>query len=230
MILLDAGTCFNLSRLLAACGPREFNQSELNGPKANLPSLLVVLPVKESPGKHSLLFQKQTRTFMSMTNIETFKPYQITAFGVDCVVVAESDHQLKVRLPCGSESWLSKLTLHYRPGKDKASSMTNTPSKTAHTPGPWTIVPQSGAGPMIAHPYETGNQLNPHGLRLVCHVLARYNSLEQDNSNARLIAAAPDLLQSLKLCVARLEEYQDAEGGIALEFARAAITKAGGAE
>ena len=52
---------------------------------------------------------------------------------------------------------------------------------------------------MIAHPYETGNQIRPKGLRLIGHVLARGNSLTQDEANARLIAAAPDLLAALEL-------------------------------
>lgn len=45
-------------------------------------------------------------------------------------------------------------------------------------------------------------------------------------ANSKKVSAAPDLLAALKLCVARLEEYEDAEGGIALEGARAAIARA----
>lgn len=67
----------------------------------------------------------------------------------------------------------------------------------SHTPGPWKEIPQNGAGPMIAHEFETGKQMNPVGLRLICHVLQRGNSLEQDRANARLLAAAPDLLEAL---------------------------------
>jgi hypothetical protein len=78
-----------------------------------------------------------------------------------------------------------------------------------HTPGPWEIIPQHGAGPMIAHPFETGNQMNPRGLRLVCHVLARGNSLAQDDANARLITAAPDLLAALQLAVIRDETLEN---------------------
>lgn len=32
---------------------------------------------------------------------------------------------------------------------------------TKHTPGPWTLLPQNGAGPMLVHEFETGNQMNP---------------------------------------------------------------------
>lgn len=51
---------------------------------------------------------------------------------------------------------------------------------------------------MIAHPFETGNQMNPTGLRLICHVLQRRDSLRMDQANAKLLAAAPDLYAALK--------------------------------
>ena len=76
--------------------------------------------------------------------------------------------------------------------------MQTTETKSKHTPGPWDVIPQNGAGPMIAHCYDTGNDINPTGLRLVCHVLERKASQEVDRANARLIAAAPELLEALK--------------------------------
>lgn len=80
--------------------------------------------------------------------------------------------------------------------------------KTAHTPGPWEAVPQNGAGPMIAHRYETGNQMRPTGLRLIAHLLERRNSLAEDQANANLIAAAPDMLHALKAFVSDLRQQQ----------------------
>ena len=71
--------------------------------------------------------------------------------------------------------------------------MQTTETKSKHTPGPWDVIPQNGAGPMIAHRYDTGNDINPTGLRLVCHVLERKASFEVDAANARLIAAAPTM-------------------------------------
>lgn len=62
------------------------------------------------------------------------------------------------------------------------------------TPGPWEVLPQSGAGPMIVHRFDTGNQMNPTGLRLISHMLERRDSLSMDMENAALIAAAPALL------------------------------------
>ena len=69
---------------------------------------------------------------------------------------------------------------------------------SGHTAGPWTEVPQDGAGPMIAHRFETGKQMNPTGLRLICHMLERRASFSEDQANARLIAAAPELLAALE--------------------------------
>lgn len=70
-------------------------------------------------------------------------------------------------------------------------------SDTQHTPGPWEEVPQQGSGPMIVHRRKTGDQMRPTGLRLIGTVLQRGDSLPEDEANARLIAAAPELLEAL---------------------------------
>ena len=98
-----------------------------------------------------------------------------------------------------------------------------------HTPGPWDVIPQGANGPLIARQYETGQQLNPKGLRLVCHVLTRRDSLSQDEANARLLAAAPDLLALVKEWEASLEFTKGfAVGETPLLRVRAAILKAQG--
>ena len=66
------------------------------------------------------------------------------------------------------------------------------------TTGPWVIVPQDDGSAMVAHEYDTGKQMNPKGLRLISHVLVRGNSLRQDEANARLIAAAPEMYEALR--------------------------------
>lgn len=68
----------------------------------------------------------------------------------------------------------------------------------AHTPGPWSRVPQTSGGDLIAREYETGKQMQPKGLRLVAFMMARGNSLAEDEANAHLIAAAPLLLKTLQ--------------------------------
>lgn len=67
-----------------------------------------------------------------------------------------------------------------------------------HTPGPWSEIPQHAAGPMIAKVIETGKQMEPTRLRLIAHMLQRGDSLIEDQANAKLIAAAPALLEALE--------------------------------
>ena len=64
-------------------------------------------------------------------------------------------------------------------------------AKTAgtHTQEPWILVPQSDGSAMIAREFETGKQMNPKGLRLIAHALARRDSLKEDEANARRIVA-----------------------------------------
>lgn len=76
-----------------------------------------------------------------------------------------------------------------------------------HTPGPWEQVLQNDAGPMIAHRFDTGKQMNPTGLRLICHMFERGNSLEQDKANAALVASAPELLAALSESVKLQSHY-----------------------
>ena len=71
-----------------------------------------------------------------------------------------------------------------------------------HTPVPWILVPQGNGSYIVAHEFETQNQMHPKGLRLICTVFARGDSLKEDIENARLIAAAPELLEALKEVVA----------------------------
>jgi hypothetical protein len=78
------------------------------------------------------------------------------------------------------------------------------PTGAGFTEGPWEEIPQHGAGPMIARRFDTGNQMNPTGLRLICHVMQRRDSLLTDEANAHLIAAAPDLYEALAGYVAFL--------------------------
>lgn len=98
-----------------------------------------------------------------------------------------------------------------------------------HTDGPWSIIPQSNGTSLIAREYETGNQMKPKGLRLVAFTMQRGSSLPEDEANARLIAAAPDMLAALKeflFCVVHengLEAYWKAH-----DRARAVIANAEG--
>jgi hypothetical protein len=89
-----------------------------------------------------------------------------------------------------------------------------------HTPGPWTATSRRVTAP------ETEDRLG-----LDVHI---YGGNGQDNAaNARLIAAAPDLLEALKMGYADTMDYIQlnklgAENNHWLVLARAAIAKATG--
>lgn len=97
-----------------------------------------------------------------------------------------------------------------------------------HTPGPWRVAEIDGEPGAV----EIRAGTFPHYLGTVA-LIYDHNAKQAD---ARLIAAAPDLLAALRGCVEALEaaaEY-DAEGGAidsmptpALDNARTAIEKAG---
>jgi hypothetical protein len=107
--------------------------------------------------------------------------------------------------------------------------------KTAqHTPGPWTAHPEEGAhiGPVVKE--------NAWGevVALVSYAGAPRGDSAESNANARLIAAAPDLLVALENFVAwHAENFDDFTPEINAQLlclannATAAIAKAtGGAE
>ena len=87
---------------------------------------------------------------------------------------------------------------------------------SAHTPGEWVLIPQNGAGPMIATVTMTDNQIAPRKVRLIAHVLERRDSIEEDEANAKVLAAASDLLlacqmqhDALDILMARLIELDN---------------------
>ena len=124
--------------------------------------------------------------------------------------------------------------------------MTEPTSPTAgagkFTPGPWSRVPQNRGGDLIAREYETGDQMNPKGLRLVTFMMARGDSLREDEANAALISAAPEMYEALKAALPMLDEAREALTGddmiccvegedgltLAIDQIRAAIRKAEG--
>lgn len=91
-----------------------------------------------------------------------------------------------------------------------------------HTPGPWKITGHDGRNPMVQD--ANGGS--------ICAVWDTGCAATQE-ANARLIAAAPDLLNMLQRV---MDEYlmRDPTAGhvalLTLEHARAAIAKAKGAE
>ena len=89
-----------------------------------------------------------------------------------------------------------------------------------HTPGPWE---HTGQGDIV------GKEDNGYGLGYVdvCSVYLRAVR-GRTNANARLIAAAPDLLQCLKWMVALYESQNASDSGVEYCASINAIAKATG--
>jgi hypothetical protein len=92
-----------------------------------------------------------------------------------------------------------------------------------HTPGPWTV-------------YDDSNDGKTNRIEIAARgkTVARiYQSVpEEDLPNARLIAAAPDLLEALKMAVSALERsdyiQMDGDSFDVVDVSRAAIARASG--
>jgi len=107
--------------------------------------------------------------------------------------------------------------------------------KTKHTPGPWEI------GSYLEDPFgndyevKTIFQVTPQRTRYICDILGGANPKikKEIETNARLIATAPDLLEVLKELFNLLEENQDTARFYLkghYNRAKAAIAKAEGRE
>ena len=105
--------------------------------------------------------------------------------------------------------------------------MNSTDQKQKHTPGPWYVLETK---------HCVGGPLGPNGIGsgiAMCGMRAR--TPEEQEANARLIAAAPDLLDALKGIVREIRAYSSPEcddadsiGYAELKAADAAIAKAEG--
>ena len=93
--------------------------------------------------------------------------------------------------------------------------------ETKHTPGPWETPGEDGGERVICYQDSTGKR------RTLAHVYdgEEFGSME---ANARLIAAAPELLAALQRSLNWLSSYSGDGALGAYEQARAAIAKASG--
>ncbi len=73
----------------------------------------------------------------------------------------------------------------------------------AHTPGPWQVWKQDACKVQAA----TGMVIVDFGIE--CHRLKR--GVNEAKANARLIAAAPELLDALRGCVVKYEDFRDSQ-------------------
>ena len=81
-----------------------------------------------------------------------------------------------------------------------------------HTPGPWSN--------------DYGVEIRAGEFRPICGMRFPFDS-EQNQANARLIAAAPELLEALEK-IAQINPYDTSSMGYVVGLARAAIAKATG--
>lgn len=101
-----------------------------------------------------------------------------------------------------------------------------------HTPGPWTLEIHHAPNPKV--PDSPGDVFGPNGEHIVCfgHDYDDYGAFES-MADARLIAAAPDLLAALDFLLLQVDTVERTsvvrESAIYRE-ARAAIAKAKGAD
>lgn len=95
-----------------------------------------------------------------------------------------------------------------------------------HTPGPWRVEPVEDQEVLIL--------TQEHGRIAECFWIGDSQGprLDATLANARLIAAAPELLEALRYCVGRLQDIETLESApLALKYladARALIAKAEG--
>ncbi len=89
-----------------------------------------------------------------------------------------------------------------------------------HTPGPWVL-----RRSITAHPYATADVLTPDGELLALTFAGHDRKRQPADANARLIAAAPELLAALEKMI---EPYGPADDCWQIREARAAIAKARG--
>jgi hypothetical protein len=97
--------------------------------------------------------------------------------------------------------------------------MPDTTATTTHTPGPWVLDRGADGDMLVTSLHESPDDD-------VCHVYGG-NAGDDDRAlaDARLIAAAPELLEALREALAEME-YAYGDGHTPTDRARAAIAKA----
>lgn len=91
----------------------------------------------------------------------------------------------------------------------------------AHTPGPWHLINSVCVG----GPIEPGWEEAGTG---IAHCGMRARTQEEAAANARLIAAAPDMLAAIEAFVGAWDRGDTHDGHEALGMAKSALTKARG--
>jgi hypothetical protein len=103
-------------------------------------------------------------------------------------------------------------------------------SKQNHTPAPWAVDINTN------HAHEAETIRGADNVRIAAtykiheHRADRMGAYYETRANARLIAAAPELLEALKVAESELRYHAATRNSEALNIVRAAINKATGGE
>lgn len=101
---------------------------------------------------------------------------------------------------------------------------------SAHTPGPWAVLSTFiGSDATACLVGKVSDETGMDALSDEYAVCVVPLANDESRPNARLIAAAPDLLAALRGLLEKTVSYQDASGQAAVMAARSAIAKATGA-
>ena len=92
-------------------------------------------------------------------------------------------------------------------------------SNQQHTPGPWDVATKAGDGGLVVRSSKSMHEL--------CQIHSSYKYKDAHKANARLIAAAPELLEAL-VSMLHLRKMPDEVAECVLDRAVAAIAKAKG--
>lgn len=98
-----------------------------------------------------------------------------------------------------------------------------------HTQGPWHVGAGNGKGSIFADNGRTRLEIGGTTLYPIARMGKGWNE-EEDEANARLIAAGPELLEALKWAVQQIEDDLDPDHQTAMNACLAAISKAEGGE
>lgn len=128
---------------------------------------------------------------------------------------------------CGSYDHVETVCPHRLDGTKKQANETRSGSpeqSVVHTPGPWKVPKRfeiyQDLGPNVGGTYigtTAGNRVLPESVAMV------------DEANARLMAAAPDLLKACEFTLDAIEAMRDGDGSCispAVMYLRLAIEKA----
>lgn len=93
-----------------------------------------------------------------------------------------------------------------------------------HTPGPWSVRNKGGRESVISNP--AGNEATNGTFIADCMVSSAYRTIEETKANAKLIAAAPELLEAARKMVEAFKDKQFDDSSDPMRTAKWALLNA----